>query len=197
MESSEAKAPYKIDPLSVAKVLQNVPYKDMKFITVKDNSHKLVKIGKCYDYLRRFSQRIWIVKSPKGGIHFHALVQLKHGKKVSYKKGIHIQVDDVGGARPLWDPEAREDKLIEAEELFVEAFDATGDVKHAQEVYAQVLAPPSKQYQRACRAIAKSKKVTHITNIVSYLNKNLHENLGVTVVDNRLMMYEHYIIKAD
>lgn len=189
--SMGAKRPYKIDPLSVSKELISYPYSRMKFITIKDSrlDSKISKIGKAYDYLKRFSQKIWVVMSPKGGTHFHALILLKEKHKMSFKKGVHIDVKDVGGERPAWDPESDKDKLDEAAELYQLALDHTGDVSHAIELYEQHLAPPPKEYQRAVRKLAKTKKGKHICDIVQYLNKNLLENTGP------LCMYEHYIIR--
>lgn len=196
MESSEAKAPSIVLPQmftleEMLKDLKNIPYKRLKFVTVKDNSQeKINKVGQCYDYLRRFSERIYLVKSPKGGIHFHALIVLKEGKKkVSFKKGIHIKVDDVGDPRPSYDPDHQQDKLIEAEELAQEALDLTGDIEHARDIYNQAMAPPSKAYQRTVRRLARTKKEKHISRIREYLIKNLKENEG------KPRMYEHYIVK--
>lgn len=191
MESSEAQAPYMLDPVSITKELKLTPYKRLKFVTIRDNrtDKKIDKIGKCYDYLKRFSERMWIVMSPMNGIHFHALIVLKPNRQISYKKNVHIRVDDVGDKRQPFDPEFEEDRRQDAEELYLEAYDRTGDVKHAEEVYAQKLAPPSKEYQRILRQLSKEKKSRHISKIVSYLNKNLGENIGNTY------QYQHYIIK--
>lgn len=178
------------------KQLKKLPYKRMKFITIKDNTQtKLVKVGQAFDYLKRFSQNIWIVKSPKGGIHFHAFIVLKEGKKMSFKKGIHIRVDPVGGEKPLkWDPEQSEDKLQDAADMALEAFDLTGDQDHANEIYDQVLEKPSKEYLRICRRLLLSKKEKHILNIFQYLNKNLLENplpIGRKFYDR----FDHYMVR--
>lgn len=189
----DPKGPLILPPICASQVwemVKNVPYKRLKFFTIKDNSQKVMtKIGKCYDYLKRFSEKIWLVQSPSGGVHYHAFVVLKPDKSVSYKKGIHIKVMDVGD-KVDYDPDFLRDRLDKANEVAQEAYDLTGDEKHAGEIYAQVLAPPSKDYQRVARILAKSKKQKHVDRIVAYLVKNLNENVGET-----LTVYTHYIIK--
>lgn len=196
--SSEAKrsmgpeGPYQMDLLFVLQTLKHVPYKYLKFVTIKDSRQdaKIKTVGNVYDYLKRFSQKMWIVMSPKGGTHFHALIMLKPLARLSFKKGVHIDVKDVGGPKPDWDPEFIQRKLDDASEMYTEALERTNDVKHAIEVYDRVMAPPSKEYQRLCRGLAKDKKTKHITNIVKYLHQNLNESPAPH------FMYQHYIYKS-
>jgi len=67
------------------------------FITMKDNSQKLVLM----DYFRKkisaFYSHYVIVRSPKNGYHFHALVagRLRAGH-VKLKRGIHLDIKTVG-----------------------------------------------------------------------------------------------------
>lgn len=171
-------------------LLKNTPYKMLRFITIRDNSQQLmVTVGKAYDYLKRFSDKMWLVKSPNGGIHFHALVVLKPNRKVSFKRGVHIRVDPVGGSSS-WDPEMEEFKRSEAEELACEETARTGSEEKGHEVYNFLMRPPSKELQRVRRALNADRKRIHISNIVAYLNKNLTENNT-----EEYKMYDHYIVK--
>jgi len=181
--------------LDVIGQLKSVPYRRMRFITVKDNRRnhvkQMLKIGQCYDYLKRFSEKIWLVKSPKSGIHFHALIVLKEGRvKISYKKGIHTNVQEVGPSKLPFDPEFLAGRLDDAQEIYQETLDRTNNKKLAIEMGTLKLAPPSKEYQKLMRKLRKNKRNKHISDIVNYLNKNLQENPGL-----RLTMYEHYIIR--
>lgn len=162
----------------------------MKFITIKCNADKL-SIGKCYDYLRRFSERIWLVTSPKGGTHYHALVVLKDKKKVSFLKGLHIKVEEVKDRTAQsvsYDPEAKQCRLDDAQEAWLLAFQTDQSKDAADEAAEKVMAPPSKEYQRKVSKRSKTRKETRIHFIIQYLIKNLSENTGT------ICMYQHYII---
>lgn len=173
-------------PSEVYKTLKKYPYKRLRFVTIKDNKQEFVKLGKVLDYLRRFSEKIWLVSSPVGGIHFHALIVLKEGRKTSFKKGIHTRFDTIGEKNSSWDPEMLQQKEEYARELAEEETLKTGSEASGEAVYNAVMAPPSKELQAARRKVAKDKKQSHIERVVSYLNKNANEN------SCELVQYTHW-----
>lgn len=171
---------------------KSIPYKRLKFLTIKDSRKdaKMITIGRCYDYLKRFSERIWLVMSPLGGIHFHALIILKEDKLMTFKKGIHIRCDDVGDTKnPNLMFDSPEEKIDQATERAQLALQFTGSKECADAAYARVMAGPSKEAQRNSRDRSLTRKGNHIRKIISYLNKNLGENPGVPV------KYITYIVK--
>lgn len=71
------------------------PRKRLCFFTIKDNSHQTVwnKLGKCSDWIRRYSNIYYLVRGTNNGIHFHGLAVIKDDcKQLRFPKGIHFDV---------------------------------------------------------------------------------------------------------
>lgn len=163
--------------LEVLKEFRQIPYKNLKFITIRDpKQDKWTKMDKPRKFLQRYSEKFLIVQSPKGGIHFHALAVLH--KPIKFQKGINIRCDDVGGKRniniPEYDPYTpTSDDIRSAKSLRIKpdyAWIITGQLchmikKHFSRIKASAQASASKTKKEKC-----------LMRILNYIEKNYYEN---------------------
>jgi len=89
------------DPDSVAgrcsvfcKKIRTVPYKKLKFITIRDNQGK-TELKHVVDWLRKYSNFYMLVRGMKGGPHFHALIVHNGNQSIRCKKKLHTKIQAV------------------------------------------------------------------------------------------------------
>lgn len=72
------------------------PFNKCFFITLKDNQQRPAwkKMDKVRKWISKFSSHYIIVRSPKEGVHFHALV-FADRNRITFFKGIHIKIDPI------------------------------------------------------------------------------------------------------
>ena len=111
---------------------------------------------------------MWLVTSPKGGVHYHALIVLKPNSRKYTLKGIHINIQNLNDRernRLMRDwSEFKQDQIDDATEVANLVLQHTGDKALADTAYDKTIAPPSKVYQKKQRERSFHKKYKHIVS---------------------------------
>lgn len=170
-----------------------IPFSKLRLITIKDNAQRYVwtRMDKPRKWLDRFCSSYFIVRSPVGGYHFHALACLNDVSMRVYK-GIHINILPVG--------EKKETMLRDFSEPYHEPHPCRDvcyrwgvDIMEVNQELRlrfgfQKTSLPSRLRAKRYRQMRKLNISDNIGRIINYLVKNANENLEP-------MPYDDYIYK--
>lgn len=159
------------------------------FITIRDPKQaKWARLGKCADWIRRYSKNYYIVRGTKGGSHCHILAFTELGRELKPQKGIHFNIKQVGAAQVSYDIPSREEyletreskekviyfKIQKFEELTSEHLDP--DQQNELKVRNYSIIKYFKRNQNKQKAIRKKTLIEkHVANILMYMQLNLQE----------------------
>ncbi len=163
------------------------PRKNIFFITIKDNTQltNYTKIGKINDWIRKKSDRYYIVRGMQGGIHFHVIAIVPEETNFNYIKGIHFHIENMTNTRlRVYDPSIADDNrnwsnfagIITENNRKYQQQDLTESQQSLLEIicksiHKRLLSIANKSKRRA----ARTKKEQDLQRILDYMQKNLLE----------------------
>lgn len=190
------------------KKIKTYPLSRLVFVTINDNSHKtrFDKIGKCSDWIRRYSDCYYVVKGTVGGTHHHLLAGLKKDVNLIPHKGIHFNISYLNNESKKLTMEEindtikwnNEDDNLKLRTIY-ENIQYTHPDREAHDILYKIVVGIreyfDKIYQRnrakETAVKAKTFKETKILRIINYLRKNLDEPR-----DGTLAQYVDYMYRV-
>lgn len=158
------------------------------FITIRDPKQATwAKLGKCNDWIRRYSKNYWIVRGTKGGSHFHILAFIDEGKTPKPQKSIHFDIKMVGINTKQFSVPTREEyvekkqteeKIIYFKYQKFEELTSELTVKQ-QNILLQIILSVKKYFKQKLNRKHRVKKLKgkkgEAARILNYMENNLHE----------------------